>query len=106
MFYSKNTFDLWVLHLPKLLLQQTITFQAVKTFESLAKMNNTIFLDGLQAEANAIVANLPEINILGLPEKVDGHQMIVNLFFWLKDFSVKTENKFIPIIQSVRSLRA
>lgn len=89
-----------------MLSQPFISLSALKTFERLAKMNNRTFLQNLQNEVNAIVANLPRIQVTGASNQEAAKQMILNLFFWLKPIKYQQNEQISSELSSLKQIIA
>ncbi|XP_031640841.1 testis-expressed protein 10 [Contarinia nasturtii] len=84
--YGQNIFSNWLSTLPKLLCQPYVSPHVLKTFSHLTRQKNPIFIKHLEESKDAIIANLPQVNIIGLTNQTQEKQEIINLFFWLKSW--------------------
>lgn len=135
--YGSNIFSNWLPTLPKLLCQPYVSPHILKMFSHLARQQNPIFMKHLDENQEAIIgnyfffrdghfvfhlantqkmsfitANLPQIQISGLENQLEGRQEIINLFFWLKswkpdqsDISKKHLRNEWPMIEKLLQIK-
>ncbi|XP_041980183.1 testis-expressed protein 10 [Aricia agestis] len=90
-FHSSEAFEMWLKHLPDILLSESVNNDTINIIHRFAATNNNVFNTVVKPKLLSIIENLPKISISDSEDDIAYHKLL-STFYWIKTWDKDSLN--------------
>ncbi|XP_049872342.1 testis-expressed protein 10 [Pectinophora gossypiella] len=91
-FHRSDTYEKWLINLPDILLEDSITVQTVDIIHKFAACNTKTFNTVVKPKLLKIIMNLPTLTISDATNDVNSYHKLFSILYWVKNWDCESLN--------------